>query len=84
MAISEEVHEPKQLPSEKHLVIVKLEAIHVKAPGTLNLGSLTYEIVSYHYTTVKDDVAARLRHASVVITTTVPINAKTLGEAKHL
>ncbi|KAM0284134.1 hypothetical protein ACHAQH_002122 [Verticillium albo-atrum] len=80
-----EVVHPKKLPDDTHHVIVKLEAIHVNAPE-IDTSPYTHETIEYEYTapTSYDLVAARIHEASIFITTTVPVNAKTLGEAPHL
>ncbi|EXF74531.1 D-isomer specific 2-hydroxyacid dehydrogenase [Colletotrichum fioriniae PJ7] len=84
-----EVKKPARLPSATHHVIVKLETIHVPPPevndGDLGAG-VTHEVIGYEYTRPSESAvaAARAWPASVLITTTVPINKETLGEAPHL
>ncbi|KAL0780797.1 hypothetical protein CaCOL14_002132 [Colletotrichum acutatum] len=84
-----EVKKPARLPSATHHVIVKLETIHVPPPevndGDLGAG-VTHEVIGYEYTRPSESAvaAARAWPASVLITTTVPINRETLGEAPHL
>ncbi|ROT35807.1 glycerate dehydrogenase [Sodiomyces alkalinus F11] len=84
-ASESDVKHPRKLPDSTHHVIVKLEAIHVDAPD-IDVFPLTYEIIEYDYTSSEnaDLVAARVRDASILITTTTPINAATLGKAPHL
>ncbi|KAF4775087.1 D-isomer specific 2-hydroxyacid dehydrogenase [Colletotrichum scovillei] len=84
-----EVKKPVRPPSATHHVIVKLETIHVPPPevndGDLGAG-VTHEIIGYEYTRPSESAvaAARAWPASVLITTTVPINGETLGEAPYL
>ncbi|KAL2752113.1 hypothetical protein ACRALDRAFT_1058896 [Sodiomyces alcalophilus JCM 7366] len=80
-----DVRHPRKLPDSTHHVLVKLEAIHVDMPG-VDVLPFTYEIIEYEYTPSEntDLVAGRIRDASIVITTTTPINAVTLGEARYL
>ncbi|KAJ0310949.1 uncharacterized protein N0V96_008767 [Colletotrichum fioriniae] len=84
-----EVKKPARLPSATHHVIVKLETIHVPPPevndGDLGAG-VTHEVIGYEYTRPSESAvaAARALPASVLITTTVPINKETLGEAPYL
>ncbi|KAJ3456802.1 hypothetical protein MRS44_016825 [Fusarium solani] len=82
---AEEVQSPARLPDDTHHVIVKLETIHVPAPA-IDLSPLTHELITYEYTppAAKALIAARIRDASIVTLTTVPINAETLGEAPYL
>ncbi|EFQ27532.1 D-isomer specific 2-hydroxyacid dehydrogenase [Colletotrichum graminicola M1.001] len=80
-----EVKKPARLPSPTHHVIVKLETIHVALPD-VDMGSVTHEVIGYEYTRPSEAgvVAARAWPASVLITTTVPVNKDTLGEAPYL
>ncbi|KAL0939671.1 glycerate dehydrogenase [Colletotrichum truncatum] len=80
-----EVKSAVRLPSATHHVIVKLETIHVSLPE-IDTGDLTHEVIGYKYTRPTDTAvaAARVRPASILITTTVPITAETLGEAPYL
>ncbi|KAK2014436.1 D-isomer specific 2-hydroxyacid dehydrogenase [Colletotrichum eremochloae] len=80
-----EVKNPARLPSPTHHVIVKLETIHVPLPD-VDMGSMTHELIGYEYTRPSEVgvVAARAWPASVLVTTTVPINKDTLGEAPYL
>ncbi|KAK1638735.1 D-isomer specific 2-hydroxyacid dehydrogenase [Colletotrichum phormii] len=84
-----EIKKPARLPSATHHVIVKLETIHVPPPE-VNDGDLgenvTHEVIGYEYTRPSESAvaAARAWPASVLITTTVPINKETLGEAPYL
>lgn len=84
-ASSSDVKRPKKLPDSTHHVLVKLEAIHVDSPD-VNVLPFTYDMIEYNYTPLGNTalVAARVRDASIVITTTTPINAATLGEAPYL
>ncbi|KAF6796530.1 Glycerate dehydrogenase [Colletotrichum sojae] len=85
MADPAAVKQPARLPDSTHHVVVKLETIHVPAPE-VDTADLTHEVIGYHYTPPSETAlaAARIRPASIVITTTVPINAETLGEAPYL
>ncbi|KAK2003954.1 D-isomer specific 2-hydroxyacid dehydrogenase [Colletotrichum falcatum] len=80
-----EVKKPVRLPSPTHHVVVKLETIHVPLPD-VDTGSMTHEVIGYEYTRPSEAgvVAARAWPASVLITTTVPMNKDTLGEAPYL
>ncbi|GKT55763.1 glycerate dehydrogenase [Colletotrichum tofieldiae] len=80
-----EVKKPARLPSPTHHVIVKLETIHVSVPD-IDTGSMTHEVIGYEYTRPSEVgvAASRAWPASVLITTTVPINKETLGEAPYL
>ncbi|KAF9872769.1 glycerate dehydrogenase [Colletotrichum karsti] len=80
-----EIEHPANLPSPTHHVIVKLETIHVAVPE-IDTGALSHEVIGYEYTRPSESAvaAARVRPASILITTTVPINADTLGEAPYL
>lgn len=80
-----EVKQPARLPDATHHVIVKLETIHVAVPE-IDTAGMTHEVVAYEYTRPAESAvaAARVRPASVLITTTVPINKATLGEAPYL
>lgn len=80
-----EVKHPRKQPDETHHVLIKLETVHVDAPD-VDLAPLTHELIEYHYTPPDDHqlLAARIRDASILIITTSPINASTLGEAPYL
>ncbi|KAM5344557.1 hypothetical protein ACJ41O_013092 [Fusarium nematophilum] len=84
-AVPNEVQEPARLPDKAHQVIVKLETVHVPAPD-IDISPLTHELITYEYTPPAEAalIAARVRGASIVTTTTVPINAETLGGAPYL
>ncbi|KXH57978.1 D-isomer specific 2-hydroxyacid dehydrogenase [Colletotrichum salicis] len=84
-----EIKKPARLPSATHHVIVKLETIHVPPPEVKDgdLGeNVTHEVIEYEYTRPSESAvaAARAWPASVLITTTVPINKEMLGEAPYL
>ncbi|OLN81172.1 Glycerate dehydrogenase [Colletotrichum chlorophyti] len=83
--MAEEVKQPARLPDATHHVVVKLETIHVPVPE-IDTAGMTHEVIGYEYTPPSDNglAAARVRPASVLITTTVPISAATLGEAPYL
>ncbi|KAK2024122.1 hypothetical protein LX32DRAFT_731646 [Colletotrichum zoysiae] len=80
-----EVKKPARLPSPTHHVVVKLETIHVPLPD-VDTGSMTHEVIGYEYTRPSEVgvAAARVWPASIIVTTTVPINKDTLGEAPYL
>ncbi|KAK2064446.1 D-isomer specific 2-hydroxyacid dehydrogenase [Colletotrichum caudatum] len=80
-----EVKKPARLPSPTHHVVVKLETIHVPLPD-VDTGSMTHEVIGYEYTRPSEAgvAAARAWPASIIVTTTVPINKDTLGEAPYL
>jgi hypothetical protein len=81
--MGEPIRQPAQVPSERHEVVVVLETIHFPVPD-FDTSPSTYEVISYNYTTAKDDVSRRLQNASIVILVTCPINAQTLGDSPHL
>ncbi len=84
MADEVKVLSPQRLPDDNHIVVVALENTHpVPTDMDLPLGR-TSEVLIYQHSTAEDDVAARVQCATVVVTTTCPINAATLGEAPHL
>ncbi|KAM0324789.1 hypothetical protein ACHAQA_007755 [Verticillium albo-atrum] len=85
MTEQQEIIHPQKLPDDTHHVIVKLEAIHVNAPE-VDTSPYTHETIEYEYTapTAYEITAARIREASIILTTTVPVNAQTLGEAPYL
>ncbi|CAG9949819.1 unnamed protein product [Clonostachys rosea f. rosea IK726] len=80
-----EVIVPKKLPDGSHHVVVKLETIHVPATS-VDTSPFSHEFISYEYTPKEDTalVAERIKYASIVATTTVPINAQTLDKAPYL
>ncbi|KAH7121638.1 D-isomer specific 2-hydroxyacid dehydrogenase [Dactylonectria macrodidyma] len=80
-----DVKTPAKLPDGSHHVIVKLETIHVPATE-LDTTPFSHEQITYEYTPPGDTtlIAERVRNASIVATTTVPINANTLGDAPFL
>ncbi|KAK3941335.1 hypothetical protein QBC46DRAFT_382942 [Diplogelasinospora grovesii] len=80
----EEIRQPAKLPDgNNHEVIVSLESSYYVLP-TLDISPKTYEAIEYKHITAKDDVAERIKNASVVVIIICPINAQTLGEAKYL
>ena len=81
--MTEEIQVPKKLPGTGHEVIVDLETIHHSTPE-FDTEPSTHETIKYLYSTVQDDIADRLKFASIVLTVTCPINAQTLGEAPYL
>ncbi len=81
--MTEEIQAPKKLPGNGHEVIVDLETIHHSTPE-FDTAPSTHEIIEYKYSTAQDDIADRLKFASIVLTVTCPINAQTLGEAPYL
>ncbi|KAH7116563.1 D-isomer specific 2-hydroxyacid dehydrogenase [Dactylonectria estremocensis] len=80
-----DVKTPAKLPDDTHHVIVKLETIHVAATE-LDTTPFSHEQIAYEYTPPGEAalIAERIRPASIVATTTVPINADTLGDAPFL
>ncbi|KAI3401148.1 hypothetical protein diail_294 [Diaporthe ilicicola] len=81
---SEPTLTPQRLPSDGHEVIAVLESIHVpwedfdSSPGT-------HEVLLYNNTIAgEDDVAARIRDASIVICTICRLTAETLKQAPYL
>jgi hypothetical protein len=79
----EKTQKPERLPSETHHVIVDLECLQIDTP-VFDLSPLTHETIKYKFQTFEDEVAEKLQYASIIITTTCLINAKTLGEAPYL
>ncbi|CAN8105105.1 unnamed protein product [Discula destructiva] len=81
---SEPTLTPKALPSEAHEVIVVLETIHVPWEP-VDLSPKTYEALVYHNTVAdRDDVAARIKNASIVVCTICKLSAATLSQAPFL
>ncbi|KAH7362322.1 glycerate dehydrogenase [Plectosphaerella cucumerina] len=86
----QDVTVPQKPASDTHIVIVKLEAVHVDVPEIeeefTGAFGLTHELISYPFTSYLDKelVVARIKHASVVITTTVPIQEDLLAVAPNL
>ncbi|TEA14608.1 Glycerate dehydrogenase [Colletotrichum sidae] len=80
------IKKPARLPDATHHVVVKLETIHVAVPDIYTGSTTTHEVVGYEYTRPSEAevAAARVWPASILITTTVPISAATLGEAPYL
>jgi glycerate dehydrogenase len=79
----EEILIPKKLPDDSHAVIVVLETINVVFPE-IDTSPLTHEALLYKRITAKDDVAERIKNASVVITTTCPITEESMKNAPYL
>lgn len=82
---------PSRPPSATHEVIVVLETIHVPwlEEDPLDLGGVpgrTYEALVYRNTNAAagDDVAARIRDASIVVCTQCRLTREVLAEAKSL
>lgn len=75
---------PKQLPSDRHEVIAVLESIHVPWED-FDSSPRTHEALLYKNTIAgEDDVAARVRDASIVICTICRLTAETLRQAPYL
>lgn len=87
---TQEVIAPKRAPSDTHIVIVKLEAVHVDVPDieeeVTGAFGLTHELISYYFTPYQDTelVLARVKQASVLVTTTVPVQEDLLEAAPNL
>lgn len=77
---------PMQPPSPTHEVIVVLENIMVPWVEPVNVGpGKTYETLVYRNTVHgRDDVAARVREASVVVAVSVRLDEETLRGANYL
>lgn len=81
---SEPTLPPKQLPSDGHEVIAVLESIHVPWEE-FDSSPRTHEVLLYKNTIPgDDDVAARVRDASIVICTICRLTAETLRQAPYL
>ncbi|POS71730.1 glycerate dehydrogenase [Diaporthe helianthi] len=81
---SEPTLAPKQLPSAGHEVIAVLESIHVPWEEFDSTPS-THEVLLYKYSNPDDDdVAARVRDASMVISSICRLTAETLRQAPYL
>lgn len=79
------VLEPKQLPSATHEVIVVTETLHVGWEDVSFQGGITHEALVYHNTVPgRDDVAARIRQASIVVCTVCPLRGEDLAQAPYL
>lgn len=86
---SEPTLAPSKLPSDAHEVIAVLESIHVPWVEPVDLGGgapeKTYEALVYRNTVAgEDDVAARIRDASIVVCSTCRLTGETLGKAPYL
>lgn len=81
---SESTLSPKRLPSDGHEVIAVLESIHVPWED-FDSSPRTNEVLLYRNTVAgEDDIAARVRDASVVICTICRLTAETLRQAPYL
>ncbi|KAK2607976.1 hypothetical protein N8I77_006615 [Diaporthe amygdali] len=81
---SEPTLTPKQLPTPQHEVIAVLESIHVPWEE-FDSNPRTHEVLLYKNTNAgSDDVAARIRDASIVICTICRLSAETLKQAPYL
>lgn len=81
---SEPTLSPKQLPSDRHEVIAVLESIHVPWEQ-FDSSPRTNEVLLYKNTTPgEDDVAARIKDASIVVLTICRLTAETLRQAPYL
>lgn len=81
---SEALLTPKNPPSDSHEVIVVLESIHVPWEP-IDLSPRTYEALVYRNTLPGiDDVAARIKNASIVICTICQLTGETLSQAPYL
>lgn len=75
---------PRQLPSDRHEVIAVLESIHVPWEE-FDSSPRTHEVLLYKNTDAgEDDVAARVKDASIVICTIGKLTAETLKQAPYL
>ncbi|KAL1873885.1 hypothetical protein Daus18300_003757 [Diaporthe australafricana] len=75
---------PRQLPSDRHEVIAVLESIHVPWEE-FDSSPKTHEVLLYKNTDAgEDDVAARVKDASIVICTICKLTAETLKQAPYL
>lgn len=81
---SEPTLAPKQPPSDRHEVISVLESIHVPWED-FDTSPRTNEVLLYKNTIAgQDDVAARVRDASIIVCTICRLTAETLRQAPHL
>ncbi|KAG6360808.1 hypothetical protein INS49_011875 [Diaporthe citri] len=81
---SESTLAPKQPPSDRHEVIAVLESIHVPWED-FDSSPRTNEALLYKNTIAgEDDIAARIRDASIVICTICRLTAETLRQAPYL
>ena len=81
--MAEEILVPKKLPDEGHAVVVTLESSQIPMPE-IDTSPLTHETLVYRYTNAKDDIAARIKDASIVVTTICPLRADTIRKAPYL
>ncbi|KAI0141244.1 D-isomer specific 2-hydroxyacid dehydrogenase [Xylariaceae sp. FL1272] len=75
---------PHKYPSPTHDVIVVLEEVHLSIDGTIDTGSRTNELISYHRISKPDEVRDRIQCASIVVATQSFITPESLGEAPYL
>ncbi len=80
--MADEIFVPQELPSDNHAVVVVLESAQMSMPE-IDTSPLTHETIVYTQT-AKDDVAARIQNASVVLTTTSPVTAEAIEGAPNL
>lgn len=74
----------KQLPSDTHEVIVVLESIHVPWED-IDLSPKTHETLVYRNSVVgKDNIAARIKDASIIVCTIGKLPGEILAQAPHL
>lgn len=81
---TEPVLEPKQLPSDTHEVIVVTESLHVGWED-VSFPSKTHEALVYHNTIAgQDDIAARIKNASIIVCTVCKLSGEDLAKAPYL
>lgn len=81
---SEPVLRPKQPPSDTHEVIVVTESLHVGWED-VDFTSKTHEALVYHNTIPgKDDIAARIKDASIIVCTICRLSGDDLAKAPYL
>ncbi|KAI1120150.1 D-isomer specific 2-hydroxyacid dehydrogenase [Nemania abortiva] len=83
--MEEPVKLPVDHPSSTHDVIVVLEEVHLSIDhGDIDMGSRSYELISYHRIAKPEEIRCRIQCASIVIATQAFINNESLGEAPYL
>lgn len=84
---TEPVLHPKQPPSDTHEVVVVTETLYVgwEDDALAGFASKTHETLVYRNTVPgRDDVAARIRGASIIVCTVCPLRGEVLAQAPYL
>lgn len=81
---TEPLLQPKQLPSDTHEVIVVTESVHVGWED-ISFAFKTHEALVYQNTIPgQDDIAARIKNASIIVCTICKLSGEDLAQAPYL